>query len=459
MPNYIHESPNWPNFRWDHRALAGPLAAVRHHQGRLIGHMESLGFAFRVEAVLQSLTEEVLTSSEIEGERLDRDQVRSSIARRLGIDIGALTPADRNVEGVVEMMLDATQNFQAPLTEERLFGWHAALFPTGRSGMTKIVVGAWRTAASGPMQVVSGPIGRERVHFEAPAADRLDSEMRTLVSWYNVAHEIDPVLFAAIAHLWFVTIHPFEDGNGRIARAIADMALARSEGTPRRFYSMSSQIRVERKSYYETLERTQKGDLDITTWIAWFLQCLDRAFDGAETILASVLRKARFWDVHAGDALNDRERLVVNRLLNGFEGKLTSSKYAALAKCSQDTATRDIDDLSRKSILVRDPAGGRSTSYTLIVDAADAIEATARYVLVHADKSAWQGANASGEDERRERAERIHAIGRELHDLARQPRADHSYADFEIRMRELHKLGMFLDERLVAAVARTMRLG
>lgn len=459
MPTYIHELPVWPNFRWDHKSLSAPLASARHHQGRLIGRMEGLGFQLRAEAVLQSLTEEVLKSSEIEGEQLDRDQVRSSIARRLGMDIGALAPVDRNVEGVVEMMLDATQNFQAPLTEERLFAWHAALFPTGRSGMTKIVVGAWRTGESGPMQVVSGPIGRERVHFEAPVAKRLRAEMRAFLTWFNTAHDFDAVLFAAIAHLWFVTIHPFEDGNGRIARAIADMALARSEGTPRRFYSMSSQIRIERKSYYETLERTQKGDLDITAWIAWFLQCLDRAFDGAETILASVLRKARFWDVHAGDVLNDRQRLVVNRMLNGFEGKLTSSKYAALAKCSQDTAARDIDDLWAKSILARDPAGGRSTSYSLIVDAADAIDAAGRYVLAHADKPAWQGANAPGAGERRERSERIHAIGRELQDLARRPGADPSYADFESRMRELHKLGMFLEERLVAAVARTTRLG
>ena len=457
MPIYIHEIPDWQNFRWDAKALAGPLAAVRHRQGRLIGRMEGLGFQLRAEAVLQSLTEEVLKSSEIEGERLDRDQVRSSIARRLGMDIGALTPADRNVEGVVEMMLDATQNYQAPLTEERLFGWHAALFPTGRSGMTKIVAGAWRTSDTGPMQVVSGPIGRERIHFEAPGADRLNAEMQAFLNWFNAANDVDPVLFAAVAHLWFVTIHPFEDGNGRIARAIADMALARSEGSPRRFYSMSSQIRVERKSYYETLERTQKGDLDITAWIAWFLQCLDRAFESAETIFGSVLRKARFWDVHATEPLNERQRLVVNRLLNGFEGKLTSSKYAILAKCSQDTAARDIDDLCAKSVLVRDPAGGRSTSFSLIVDAADAIEAVARYVSAHADKSVWDGANAPSIDERRERSDRIQAIGRQIHGLGRQPGAVASYTDFERQMRQLHKVGMFLDERLVSAVARLLR--
>jgi Fic family protein len=265
---YIHELPDWPRFRWDSQALTASLASVRHHQGQLIGRMEGLGFELRAEAVLQSLTEEVLKSSEIEGERLDREQVRSSIARRLGMDIGALLPVDRNVEGVVEMMLDATQNYRAPLTEERLFGWHAALFPTGRTGMTKITVGTWRTGDAGPMQVISGPVGREHVHFEAPAADRLSSEMRAILAWFGETTDMDPVIFAAVAHLWFVTIHPFEDGNGRIARAIADMALARSEGTPRRFYSMSAQIRIERRAYYETLEETQKGDLGNLMWTA-----------------------------------------------------------------------------------------------------------------------------------------------------------------------------------------------
>jgi Fic family protein len=456
MLSYIHEMPDWPRFRWDHEALAAPLAAVRHHQGRLIGRMEGLGFQLRAEAVLQSLTEEVLKSSEIEGERLNREQVRSSIARRLGMDIGALTPVDRNVEGVVEMMLDATQNYRAQMTEERLFGWHAALFPTGRSGMTKIAVGAWRTQESGPMQVVSGPIGREHVHFEAPAAKRLPAEMRAFLAWFNATGGVDPVIFAAVAHLWFITIHPFEDGNGRIARAIADMALARSEDTPRRFYSMSSQIRIERKAYYEMLERTQKGDLGITEWIAWFLQCLDRAFAGAETILASVLRKARFWDAHAGDALNNRQRLVVNRLLNGFEGKLTSSKYATLAKCSQDTAARDIDDLSRKGVLARDPAGGRSTSYSLIASAADALEAVARWVIAHADKAAWDGPRMPSPEERQARTERIQAIGRELQELVRDTAAPLAYGDFESRLQTLHKLGFFPDDRLVSTVAQTI---
>jgi Fic family protein len=457
MPSYIHELPDWPRFRWDPEAIATPLAAVRHHQGRLIGRMEGLGFQLRAEAVLHSLTEEVLKSSEIEGERLDREQVRSSIARRLGMDIGALAPLDRNVEGVVEMMLDATQNYRAQLTAERLFGWHAALFPTGRSGMTRITVGAWRTRASGPMQVVSGPIGREYVHFEAPAAERLAAEMLSFFDWFTASGAVDPVIFAALAHLWFVTIHPFEDGNGRIARAIADMALARSEATPRRFYSMSSQIRIERKAYYETLERTQKGDLDVTEWLAWFLQCLDRAFVGAETILASVLRKARFWDAHAGDGLNDRQRLVVNRLLNGFEGKLTSSKYAALAKCSQDTAARDIDDLSRKGVLARDPAGGRSTSYSLICGGADAFEALARWVIAHADKDAQDGQPAPSPEDRQARIERIQAIGRELQDVARHTDAPLVYGDLESRLKALHKLGFFPDARLVSAVGQAIR--
>ncbi len=362
---YIHERKDWPAFRWSPERLADRLASVRHRQGRLIGRMEGLGFPLRAEAVLQTLTEEVLKSSEIEGELLDKEQVRSSLARRLGMDVAGLVPADRNVEGVVEMMLDATQNYTTPLTNERLFAWHAALFPTGHSGMRKIIVGAWRAKASGPMQVVSGPIGRGHVHFEAPDAGRLEKEMRVFLDWFEADVAIDPVIKAGVAHLWFVTIHPFEDGNGRIARAVADLALTRSEGTPQRFYSMSAQIRLERNAYYDMLEATQKGDLDITAWLEWFLKCLERAFDAAETILASVLRKARFWDAQAGERLNDRQRAIINRLLNGFEGKLTSSKWAKLAKCSQDTALRDIDDLLQRGILIKDAAGGRSTSYSL----------------------------------------------------------------------------------------------
>jgi len=366
MASYIYERKDWPKFRWSHEKLAAQLGAVRHHQGRLIGRMEALGFQLRAEAVLQTLTEEVIKSSEIEGEVLDKDQVRSSIARRLGIDIGALAPVDRYVEGVVEMTLDATQGYDAPLNKEKLFDWQAALFPTERSGMTKITVGGWRTDKTGPMQVVFGPVGNERVHYEAPAAKLVDREMAVFLKWFNDAEAIDPVLKAAVAHLWFVTIHPFEDGNGRIARAIADMALARSEKSPRRFYSMSAQIRVERKGYYEMLEATQKGDLDITDWLEWFLACLDRAFDGADVTLSSVLGRARFWRSHEGELFNERQRMMLNRLLNGFEGKLTSSKWALIAKCSQDTAARDIDDLVKRGVLSKDDAGGRSTSYSLV---------------------------------------------------------------------------------------------
>ncbi|HLH12976.1 MAG TPA: Fic family protein [Methylovirgula sp.] len=365
MPTYIHELPDWPKFRWDQNRLADRLAAVRHRQGRLIGRMEALGFPLRSEATLENLTQEVLKSSEIEGEVLDREQVRSSIARRLGMDIGGLTAADRHVEGIVEVMLDATEKYGELLTEERLFGWHAAMFPTGRSGMKRIKAGGWRDDKSGTMQVVSGPVGRERVHYEAPPAHRVASEMKAFLDWFNGEAAIDPVLKAAVAHLWFVTVHPFDDGNGRIARTIADMALARSEGTAQRFYSMSAQIRQERSAYYDILESTQKGDLDITSWLEWFLGCLDRAFDGAERTLANVFRKARFWEKHAGAAFNDRQRDMLNRLLNGFEGKLTTSKWAQIEKCSQDTALRDIDDLVQRGILRKDPAGGRSTSYSL----------------------------------------------------------------------------------------------
>jgi Fic family protein len=361
---YIHELPDWPNLRWSDDLITQPLAAVRHRQGRLIGRMEALGFSLRSEAVLQTLTEDVLKSSEIEGELLDRGQVRSSIARRLGMDIGGLVETDRHVEGIVEMMLDATQHYSHPLTAERLFGWHAALFPTGRSGMGRITVGAWRMAKDDPMQVVSGPIGRERVHFEAPAAVRLDSEMTSFLDWFESA-TIDSVLKAGVAHLWFVTIHPFDDGNGRIARAIADLALARSEGTAQRFYSMSAQIRIQRKAYYDMLETAQKGEIDITSWLLWFIGCLDNAFDGVETTLGNVLSKARFWEFASGYSLNDRQHKVLNRLLDGFEGKLNNAKWAALTKSSPDTALRDISDLVEKGLLVKNPAGGRSTSYSL----------------------------------------------------------------------------------------------
>jgi len=363
---YIHELSEWPAFTWNDELFVSDLAEVRHRQGRLIGRMEALGFELQAEASLQSLTEEVVKSSEIEGEVLDRDQVRSSLARRLGMDIGGLVPADRNVEGIVEMMLDATHDYAAPITKERLFGWHAALFPTGRSGMTRITVGDWRTEESGPMQVLSGPFGREKIHFEAPEANRLDSEMTRFLEWFERDDGTDPVITAAIAHFWFVTIHPFEDGNGRIARAIADLALARSEKTAQRFYSMSAQIRSERGAYYDTLERAQKGGMDITDWIVWFLSCLGRAFTEADGIIGNVLRKARFWESVSAHPLNDRQRKVLNRLLDGFEGNLTSSKWAALTKSSQDTAGRDIHDLLNRRILVKNPGGGRSTSYSLL---------------------------------------------------------------------------------------------
>jgi Fic family protein len=365
MSRYIYQLPEWPRFHWNQEVLAVPLATVRHKQGRLLGRMEALGFSLQKEAELETLTLDVLKSSEIEGENLNAEQVRSSIARRLGMDIAGAVPADRHVEGVVEMMLDATQNFDKPLTEERLFGWHAALFPTGRSGLRKITVGAWRNDAEGPMQVVSGPMGKEKVHYEAPAAPLLNREMSRFVNWANETDNTDLVLKSALAHLWFVTIHPFDDGNGRIARAIADWVLARSENSPQRFYSMSAQIRQERNAYYEILEKTQKGTLDITPWMEWFLGCLGRAFDGTETTLAAVLRKARFWEKLAGTAINERQRLVLNRILDRFEGKMTSTKWAKMGKCSHDTALRDIQYLMDKDILAKDAGGGRSTSYSL----------------------------------------------------------------------------------------------
>lgn len=365
MGVYIHQQPDWPAFRWDRSALTEFLADVRHRQGWLVGRMEALGFPLKSEAMLATLTEDVLKTSEIEGELLDRKDVRSSLARRLGIEVGALGRSEEAVEGVVEMMLDATRNFDRPLTKERLFDWHAALFPTGRSGMRRIRVGGWRDDATGPMQVVSGAYGRERVHFEAPSADRLDHEMATFLDWFAGEDDLDLVVKAGLAHLWFVTIHPFDDGNGRIARAIADMALARSERSPSRFYSMSAQIRIERGAYYDMLERTQKGDLDVTEWLRWFLERLGRAIDAAASTLAAVLRKAAFWEQPAAAGVNERQRALLNRLLDGFTGKLTSSKWAKIAKCSQDTALRDINDLVSRGLLEKEAGGGRSTSYRL----------------------------------------------------------------------------------------------
>lgn len=363
---FVHERKAWPAFRWDGPSLSKPLAAVHEGQAALFAQMERLGFPQRSAATLKNLTDDVVKSSAIEGEKLDDGAVRSSLARRLGIDIGALKPADLHIDGVVEMMLDAVQNHAVPLSPERLYSWHGALFPTGRSGLRKITIGAWRKDRTGPMQVVSGPEGRQRVHYQAPPAAKIAREMKAFLQWFNSYDGTDLVLRAAIAHVWFVTIHPFEDGNGRIARAIADMALARAEASTQRFYSMSAQIQAERKAYYEMLETTQKGDLDITPWLGWFLGCLGRAIAGADTALSAVLAKANFWDRHAGEAFNDRQRTVLNRLLDGFEGNLTSSKYAKLAKTSQDTAGRDITDLVSRGILAKDAAGGRSTSYSLV---------------------------------------------------------------------------------------------
>lgn len=362
---YIHQHKHWPEFTWDNEALVSLLTKVRYKQGRLKGYMEMLGFSMRNETTLQTLTLDVLKSTEIEGEFLNSEQVRSSIARHLGMDIAGLVPADRDVEGVVEMMLDATQNFNQKLNKNRLFDWHSALFPTGKSGMHKITVGNWRDNEKGPMQVVSGALGKEKVHYEAPDGDSLNDEMKEFLKWFNATHNLDHVLKSAIAHLWFVTVHPFDDGNGRMARAIADMLLAKGDEDAQRFYSMSAQIRIERTKYYDILEKTQKGNLDITEWLTWYLNCLDRALNTTDKRIQNVLKKTRFWDVNAQTVINERQRLMINKLFDGFEGKLTSSKWAKITKCSADTALRDIQDLIQKNILLKEEGGGRSTSYTL----------------------------------------------------------------------------------------------
>jgi Fic family protein len=366
--SYIWQRNGWPHWVYDHPRLAPLLAQVQRAQGYLMGRMHGLGLDARDQATLRVLTEDVLKTSEIEGEQLNADSVRSSIARRLGVDIGALAPADRQVDGVVDMVLDATQRHQAPLTAERLFGWHAALFPTGYSSLTKIRVGQWRDDAQGPMQVVSGPIHRQKVHYEAPPAHRLDAEMRDFLHWFNVDTHDDPVIKAGLAHLWFVTLHPFEDGNGRIARAVSDMGLARAEQSAQRYYSLSAQLQRERHDYYDRLEATQKGELDVTEWLEWFLACLLRALQGAEATLAVVLAKARFWQRWAGLPMNDRQTKLLNKLLDGFDGKLTSSKWAAIGKCSQDTALRDITELLECGVLEKSTASGRSTNYELVAD-------------------------------------------------------------------------------------------
>lgn len=366
---YLWQRPDWPRWRFDAMALAAPLAEVHRAQGHLAGRMADLGLAQRDQATLQTLTQEVVTTSAIEGEALDLHAVRSSIARRLGVDIGALAPTDRHVDGVVDMVLDATQHYGEPLTAQRLFGWHAALFPTGYSGRTRIRVGRWRNDAAGPMQVVSGPVGREKVHYEAPPAAALPAETAVFLQWFNATAAGDPLIHAGLAHLWLVTLHPFDDGNGRISRAVGDMALARAENSGQRFYSLSAQIQRERKQYYDQLETTQRGTLDVTPWLAWFLGCLWRAVQGAEGLLADVLGKAQFWQRWADVPMNARQTLVLNHVLDGMEGKLSNARWAAIAQCSSDTALRDINDLLAKGVLARREGGGRNTAYVLVTDA------------------------------------------------------------------------------------------
>ena len=365
MRIYIHQQNEWPTFSWDNEQILLSLGTVRNMQGKIMGRMESLGFDLRKEAELDTLTQDVLKSTEIEGELLNPDQVRSSIAKRLGLEISGSVESDRNVDGMVDMMMDAMQHFDKPLTTDRLFNWHSALFPAGRSGMYKITVADWRNDSTGPMQVVSGAMGKEKVHYQAPDSTLIESEMVRFIDWFNNENNIDLVLKAAIAHLWFVTIHPFDDGNGRITRTLTDMLLARSDGNSQRFYSMSAQIRKERKQYYEILESTQKGNLDITNWLLWFLNCLMNALLSTESILSKVLFKAEFWNKHSKIILNERQRLLLNKLIDGLDGKLTSSKWAKIAKCSSDTALRDIQDLIDKDILRKEDAGGRSTNYEL----------------------------------------------------------------------------------------------
>ena len=365
MKAYIYQKDHWPVFTWNNDELVNRLSDVRNLQGRLTGKMEMLGFDLKNEAMFDTLTQDVIKSTEIEGEILDRDQVRSSIARKLGMDISNSVEYGRNVDGMVEMMIDATQNCYSPMSEERLFAWHAALFPAGRSGMQKITVADWRKDAGGPMQVGSGALGKEKVHFQAPDSSTVENEMQQFLDWFNNNDKVDLVIKAATAHLWFVTIHPFDDGNGRIARALTDMLLARSDNSTQRFYSMSAQIRLERKQYYEILEKTQQGDLDITGWIIWFLDCLKNALNSTDTILTRVLFKADFWKKHSESSINERQKKLLNKLLDGFDGKLTSSKWAKIAKCSKDTAIRDINDLIGKGILEKEAAGGRSTHYQL----------------------------------------------------------------------------------------------
>ena len=363
--NYIWQDSQWPHWEYDLKQLTGLLTQVYQAQGRLLGRLHHVGIHLRDQESLRVLTEDVLKTSEIEGEKLDPNSVRSSIAKRLGIDIGALAPADRHIDGVVDMVLDATQHHQNNLTQERLFAWHAALFPTGYNGLSKILVGTWRDDALGPMQVVSGPVSRQKVHFEAPPAPFLSPEMAQFLLWFNVDQQDDPIIKAGLAHLWFVTLHPFDDGNGRIARAVADMALARADGSSQRFYSLSAQIGRDRKNYHDLLEKTQKGTLDVTQWLSWFLSSLLSAIQVAEAALSTTLVKTNFWQHWSGIPMNERQIKLLNKLLDGFDGKLTSSKWAIIAKCSPDTALRDITNLLERGALVKSDSGGRSTGYEL----------------------------------------------------------------------------------------------
>lgn len=364
---YIHELPDWPNFTWRQEELIDQLAEIRYQQGLLLGRMEAIGFDLKTEAELNALTDTVVKTSEIEGEVLTADEVRSSVASRLGVDIGGPPPSEnRNVDGIVDLMIDAAENCYAPLTKERLLSWHAQLFPYGWSNIGHITVGDWRKPGKGPMRVVSGRPGRERVHFVAPSEDRLEHEMQAFIKWFNALRRSDNILKAALAHLWFVTIHPFDDGNGRIARAIADLALARSDGVSQRFYSMSSQIRKERNDYYEILQLSQKGSMDITNWIVWFLDCLGRAIEAAHDTVSASIARVRFWDGLTEVEINDRQRKILRRLVNGFDGKMTTMRWARITRCSQDTALRDITDLIGKGVLEKGSAGGRSTSYALV---------------------------------------------------------------------------------------------
>ena len=367
MTSFIYENKHWPDFTWDDQRIINLFGDVRNLQGRLLGRMDSLGFEYRNAAVLDTMTLDVIKSSEIEGVYLNLEQVRSSFARRLAIDLAGMVESDRRVEGSVDIMIDATRNYKLPLTVERLFDWHSSLFPSGRSGIRKITPAAWRTDLRGPMQVVSGVIGKEKVHFQAPPANLVPGEMERFVEWFNGDDNTDLVLKSAGAHLWFVTIHPFEDGNGRIARALAEMILARSDESAQRFYSMSARIRTERKEYYRILEKTQNGGLDITDWLLWYLNCLMNALRSTESILARVIHKATFSRNNADKILNARQRTMLNTLLDGFDGKLTTSKWAKISKCSSDTALRDIQDLMTKGIIKKaEEAGGRSTNYKLV---------------------------------------------------------------------------------------------